>query len=69
MKALGIALVVLGVLGLVSGGLSWTRNKTVIDAGPIEVTARERETLPIPPIAGGLLLVAGVALLLKGGKK
>jgi uncharacterized membrane protein YidH (DUF202 family) len=69
MKALGIVLVVLGVLGLVSGGLSWTRNKTVIDAGPIEVTAQERESLPIPPVAGGLLVIAGVAILLKGGKK
>lgn len=63
MKALGIVLVVLGVLGLVSGGLTWTRTKTVIDAGPIEVKAQERESLPIPPIAGGLLLVAGVVVL------
>ena len=68
MKALGIVLVVLGVLGLVSGGFSWTRNKTVIDAGPFEVTAQERESLPIPPIAGGLVLVAGVVLLLKSKK-
>jgi len=65
MKALGIILVALGVLGLVSGGLSWTRTKTVFDAGPIEVKAEERESLPIPPIAGGLLLVAGVAVLMR----
>lgn len=67
MKALGIVLVVLGVLGLVSGGLTWTRTKTVIDAGPIEVKAQERESLPIPPIAGGLLLVAGVVVLTRAG--
>lgn len=65
MKALGIVLVVLGVLGLVSGGLSWTRTKTVIDAGPIELKAEERESLPISPIAGGLLLVAGVVVLIR----
>jgi hypothetical protein len=68
MKAIGLVLVVLGVLGLAAGGFSWTRNRTVINAGPIEVTAQERESLPIPPIAGGLLLVAGVVVLLKGGK-
>jgi len=65
MKVLGIILVALGVLGLVSGGLSWTRTKTVFDAGPIELKAEERESLPIPPIAGGLLLVAGVAVLMR----
>jgi hypothetical protein len=69
MKALGIVLVVLGVLGLLSGGFSWTHNKTVVDAGPIELTAKEHKRLPIPPIAGGLIVVAGVALLMmKGGK-
>ena len=69
MKAIGIVLVVLGVLGLVFGGLSWTRNKTIVNAGPIELTATERESLPIPPLVGGVLLVAGVALMLKGKGK
>jgi uncharacterized membrane protein YidH (DUF202 family) len=67
MKALGALLVILGIVGLVYGGLSWTRQDTVIDAGPIEVSAEKRESVPIPPIAGGLMLVAGVALLVKGG--
>jgi hypothetical protein len=68
MKALGIALIVLGLLGLVVGGFSWTDTKTVVDAGPITLTAKEDKSLPIPPIAGGLLLVAGVVIVLKGGK-
>ena len=45
------------------GGFSWTREKTVIDIGPIEAKTRERETIPLPPIVGGLLLAAGVILL------
>ena len=65
MKAIGIVLIVLGIVGLLYGGLSWTREDTVLDAGPIEITADKRETLPIPPIAGGLCLVAGVVLLMK----
>jgi uncharacterized membrane protein YidH (DUF202 family) len=68
MKALGIVLIVLGLLGLVVGGFSWTDTKTVVDAGPIQLTAKERKSLPIPPIAGGILLIAGVAIMLKGGK-
>ena len=39
MRILGMLLVVLGLLGLLYGGLSWTRKDKVIDAGPIEVTA------------------------------
>ena len=65
MKAIGIVLVVLGLIGLLIGGVTWTDRDTVVDAGPIEITTEERERLPIPPIAGGVLLVAGVVLLLK----
>ena len=62
-QIVGILLVVVGLVSLVMGGFSWTREKTVIDLGLIEATARERETLPIPPIVGGLILAAGVVLL------
>jgi hypothetical protein len=65
MKPLGIVLVVLGILALIYGGVTWTRRDTVVDAGPIEITAEKKEHLPVSPIAGGLLLAAGVALLLK----
>ncbi len=45
------------------GGFSFTREKNVVDLGPIEVTQNKKERVPIPPIAGGVLLVSGVALL------
>lgn len=64
-KLVGIVLVVLGIVGLAYGGLSWTRRDTIIDAGPIEITADKTERVPLPPLAGGLLLVAGIVLLLK----
>ena len=65
MKTLGGILVVLGILALIYGGVSWTRRDTVVDAGPIQITADKKESIPISPIAGGLMLVAGVVLLLK----
>jgi uncharacterized membrane protein YidH (DUF202 family) len=61
--AIGILLIVVGLISLLMGGFSWTREKTVIDLGPIEARTRERETLPIPPIVGGLLLASGLILL------
>ncbi len=65
MKPLGILLIVLGLVGLVYGGLSWTRKDTIVDAGPIQISTDKRESLPIPPIAGAAALVAGVVLLMK----
>lgn len=65
MKPLAVLLIALGILGLVYGGITWTRRDTVVDAGPIEITADKKESLPIPPILGGVLLVAGVAMLLR----
>ncbi len=63
MKVLGVLLVVVGLLGLLYGGVSWTRKDTVIDAGPIEVTTDKRESLALPPLAGAALLIGGVVLL------
>ena len=65
MRAIAIVLIVLGVLGLAYGGVTWTRRDTVVDAGPIEITRDQRESVPIPPIAGGALLVVGLVLLMK----
>jgi hypothetical protein len=67
MKVLGGILVVLGIIAILYGGISGTRRDTVVDAGPIQITADKKESIPISPIAGGLMLVAGVALLLKRG--
>ena len=67
-QVIGMLLIVVGLVSLLLGGFSWTREKKVIDLGPIEATTRERETLPIPPIVGGLILAAGVVLLVVKGK-
>ena len=65
MKWLGGVLVALGLVAVLYGGVSWTHKDKVVDAGPIEITADKNESIPISPIAGGVMLVAGVALLLK----
>lgn len=66
MKGLGIALVVVGIVALIYGGISWTRKDTVVDAGPIEITTDKREGFSIPPLAGIVAVVAGVALIATG---
>jgi uncharacterized membrane protein YidH (DUF202 family) len=68
MKAFGIVLVVIGLVALIYGGVSWTRRDTVVDAGPIEITTDKREGISIPPLAGIVAVVAGVALIAMRGK-
>lgn len=65
MRVAGMVLVVLGVLALVYGVLSWTRKDTVVDAGPIEITADKTESVALPPLAGIALIVGGAVLLMK----
>lgn len=62
-RVLGTILVVLGIIALVWGGISWTERETIVDLGPIEAQAEERETIPLPPVFGGIALVAGIILL------
>jgi len=69
MKALGVVLIVLGVIGLVWGGITWTKRDKVLDVGPVQVTKEEHKSLPLPPIAGAVLLVAGIALTVVGGRR
>jgi hypothetical protein len=59
----GMVLIVVGLVGLLWGGFSWTREKTVVDVGPFKATTQERQTIPFPPVAGAVALVAGVVLL------
>ncbi len=67
-KLLGIALLVAGVLGLVYGGFSYTKDTTAVKLGPIELTVKEKQSVNIPLWVGIASMVAGGALLALGGK-
>lgn len=67
-KLLGVALLVAGVLGLVYGGFSYTKDTTAVKLGPIELTVKEKQSVNIPLWAGIASIVAGGALLALGGK-
>jgi hypothetical protein len=67
-KTLGVILIVLGVLGLVWGGITYTTREKVVDIGPIHATRDETHTIPLPPIAGAAALIGGIVLLLTARK-
>jgi uncharacterized membrane protein YidH (DUF202 family) len=69
MKLLGIIFIILGVLALAYQGIRYTTQEKLIDIGPLKVTAKEKKTIPLPPIVGGVALVAGIALILVDRRK
>ncbi|GAC1631364.1 MAG: hypothetical protein NVS9B14_03080 [Candidatus Acidiferrum sp.] len=65
---LGIFLIVVGALVLAYQGISYTREKNVVDVGPMHVTKETHERIPLSPILGGVALIGGVALLAMGAR-
>ncbi len=68
-KIVAIALILAGALGLAFGGFSYTKDTTVVKLGPLEISAKERETVNVPMWAGIGAIVVGGLLLVLGGKK
>ena len=66
MAILGVLLIAIGIAGLAIDNISFTERKTIVDAGPIKVTADEQRTIPIPTIAGIVAVIAGASLLFMG---
>lgn len=66
---LGIALIILGFVAFAYQGITYTSRENVIDLGPLQATVDKKETIPLPPLVGGLALVGGVALLIIGVRK
>ena len=68
-KIIAAALIVAGVLGLIYGGFSYTKNTTAVKLGPIELAVKEKETVNVPLWAGIGDIVVGGLLLVMGGKR
>ncbi len=66
---LGIALILLGFVAFAYQGITYTTRKNVIDIGPLQATVDKKETIPLPPLVGGVALVGGIALLIVGVRK
>ena len=68
-RLIAIVLIVAGVLGLVYGGFSYTKDQTAVKIGPIELSVKEKEIINIPVWAGIGAIVIGGLLLVLGNKK
>ena len=63
---IGIVLIIIGGFALAYDAISYTTEEEVVDVGPLEATVEETESIPLPTAVGGVVLVAGVLVLVAG---
>ena len=64
MRALGwvgVVLIIVGIVGVATGGFSYTKNKSSVEMGPLKMEAKEKGF--IPPIAAIGIIVVGGAMV------
>jgi hypothetical protein len=69
MKLLGIVLLVGGILGLMDGGFTYTKETHEAKIGPIVLSVKDKETINVPIWAGVGAIVIGGLLLVSGIKR
>lgn len=61
-----IGLIVAGILALVYGGFTYTKETHQAKLGPIDISVKDKETVNIPIWAGiGAIVIGGVLLLVR----
>jgi len=68
-KIIGILLIVAGVLGLIYGGFSYTKETHTAQLGPLQLKVQEKETIMVPVIASVGALALGLFLIVGGKNK
>jgi len=63
-KIVAIVLIVAGLLGVMYGKFSYTKETHEAKLGPLELSVKEKQTVNVPAWAGVGAIVAGVTLLL-----
>jgi hypothetical protein len=68
-KIAGIVLLAAGLLGLLYGSFSFTKETHQAKLGPIELSVKEKQTVNVPVWAGlGAIVIGGVLLVLAAGR-
>lgn len=69
-KIVAIILIVGGVLGLVYGNFSYTKETHEAKVGAIELSVKDKETIDVPVWGGvGAIAIGGLLLLIGGNKR
>ena len=65
---IGIVLIVIGIIGFATCGISFTHRKKVADLGSVQISRKTQDTLPLSPIFSTVSLVVGLGLVVVGAR-
>jgi TRAP-type C4-dicarboxylate transport system permease small subunit len=68
-KIVGILLIAAGVLGLIYGGFTYTKETHTAKLGPLQLQVQEKETVNVPIIVSAGVIALGVFLIVAGRSK
>ncbi len=68
MKKTGLVLIAIGIVMVFITGFNIITKKKVVDIGPIEINRDEKTPIQWSPIIGGILIVAGIVVVVKDKK-
>ncbi len=68
LKILAILLIAAGVIGLVYGGITYTKTTHEAKLGSLQLSIKDKETVNVPVWAGVAAIVVGGVLLFAGKK-
>ena len=63
-RGIAIVLMVAGILALMYGGFTYTKDSHDVKIGPLEMSIKDRETVNVPIWAGIAAMAAGILLLI-----
>ena len=67
-KIVGAIVLAIGILGLIYGGFSYTKEKHNVDIGPIDFKVEEKEHVNIPAWVGTAAVIIGAVMIAVGGR-
>ena len=65
----GVTLIVIGAVGLIYGGITYSSRTNTLDFGSLKIQANEKQQLPLSPFVSGGILVTGIVVVLAGRRK
>ena len=69
MKTAGWILIAIGIVMILIRGFNVPVEKTIVDAGPIQINKTENTWIGWPTYAGGILAIVGVVMVASSKKR
>jgi hypothetical protein len=69
MRQLGMILIGVGIIALIYTGFTFKTKEKVVDLGPLEINKEKKHNVSWPPIAGAVMIAAGIGLMVMDKKK